>query len=309
MTQQTGPVLVTGATGNTGRAIIDALIKRGTPVRAMIRTPADSSRLPNGVPVAVADFDDPASVAPAPDGAERAYLVTPSSERAEAQQRRFADLAVQAGVSHLVVLSQLAADEQSPVRFLRYHAAVEQHVRALDIAHTFLRPNLFFQGLLAFARPIAARGRFYAPIGDARVSAVDVRDIAAVAAIALTEPGHEGATYTLTGPAAVTHAEIAAALTSALGRDITFTDVPPGAFADSLQDILPPWQVQGLLEDYAHYHAGKQHQSRRQSPRSPAGPQRTSGSSRTTMPARSPAEAPQRIPAESLAPPKRSSRA
>ena len=86
---------------------------------------------------------------------------------------------------------------------------------------------------------------------------MDVRDIAAVAAVALTEPGHEGATYTLTGPEAITHTQIAAALTEALGREITFTDVPPEAFAQSLQGILPPWQVEGLLEDYAHYRRGE----------------------------------------------------
>ena len=257
MDQQTGPVLVTGATGNTGRAVLDALLGRGVPVRAMVRTEADRSRLPAGVPAVAADFDDAASMAAALAGAGRAYLVTPSSEQAEAQQRRFADLAVQAGVGHLVVLSQLAADENSPVRFLRYHAAVEQHVRDLGIAYTFLRPNLFFQGFLAFAGTISAQGRFYAPIGDATVSAVDVRDIAAVAATTLTEAGHQGATYTLTGPASITHTQIATALTAALGRDITFIDVPPEAFADSLQGILPPWQVQGLLEDYAHYRRGE----------------------------------------------------
>ena len=257
MIQQGRPVLVTGATGNTGRAIVDELTRRGAPVRAMVRAGADRAKLPAGIPVAVADFDDPASIAAALDGAERAYLVTPSSERAEDQQRRFADLAATAGVRHLVVLSQLAADEHSPVRFLRYHAAVEQHVRDLGIPFTFLRPNLFFQGLLAFAGPIAAEGRFYAPIGDATVSAVDVRDIAAVAAVTLTEPGHEGAIYALTGPAAVTHAQIATALTDALGREVTFTDVPPDAFADSLRGILPPWQVDGLLEDYAHYRRGE----------------------------------------------------
>jgi uncharacterized protein YbjT (DUF2867 family) len=257
MVQQTGPVLVTGATGTTGRAVLDALIARGAPVRAMVRKEADRSRLPAGIEVVAADFDDAASMAAALQGARRAYLVTPSSERAEAQQRRFADLAVQAGVRHLVVLSQLAADEHSPVRFLRYHAAVERHVRDLGIAYTFLRPNLFFQGLLAFAGPISAQARFYAPIGDALVSAIDARDIAAVAAIALTEPGHEGATYALTGPAPITHTQIAAGLTSALGRDITFTDVPPEAFADGLHGILPPWQVQGLLEDYAHYRRGE----------------------------------------------------
>jgi len=257
MTQQDGPVLVTGATGNTGRALVDALTGRGAPVRAMVRSQADRGKLPAEVEIAVADFDDPASIGAALEGARRAYLVTPSSERAEEQQRRFADLAAKAGLGHLVVLSQLGADERSPVRFLRYHGAVEQHVRDLGIAFTFLRPNLYFQGLLAFAGPIAAEGRFYAPIGDATVSAVDVRDIAAVAATALTESGHEGATYTVTGPESITHAQIAAALTAALGRQVTFTDVPPEAFAASLSGILPPWQAEGLLEDYAHYRRGE----------------------------------------------------
>ena len=139
----------------------------------------------------------------------------------------------------------------------RLHAAVEQHVRDLGIGYTFLRPNLYFQGLLMFAGSISAEGTFFAPIGDATVSAVDVRDIAAVAAVALTEPGHEGATYTLTGPQAITHAQIAAALTTALGRTVTFTDVPPEAFAGSIRGLLPPWQVDGLLEDYAHYRRGE----------------------------------------------------
>ncbi|HXF02131.1 MAG TPA: SDR family oxidoreductase [Arthrobacter sp.] len=257
MTEQGDIVLVTGATGNTGGAVLDALVRRDLRVRAMVRSEADRVKLPDGVQAVIADFDDPASIAAAMVGARSAYLVTPSSERAEEQQRRFADLAAKAGLHHLVVLSQLAADEHSPVRFLRYHAAVEQHVRDLGIPYTFLRPNLFFQGLLAFARPVAAEGRFYAPVGDARVSAVDVRDIGAVAAVTLTEPGHEGATYTLTGPSAITHAQIAGALTAALGRQVNFVDVPPSAFADSLRGVLPPWQVDGLLEDYAHYRRGE----------------------------------------------------
>lgn len=257
MTRQAGPILVTGATGNTGRAIVDALADRGAPVRAMVRSEADRGKFPAGAEVVIADFNDAAAVAAALQGAERAYLVTPSSEQAEEQQKRFADLAAKAGTSHLVVLSQLGSQQDSPVRFLRYHAAVEEHVRDLGIGYTFLRPNLFFQGLLMFARSISAEGRFYAPIGDAAVSAVDVRDIAAVAAVALTEPGHEGATYTLTGPEAITHAQIAAALRDAVGRTVSFVDVPPQAFAGSITGLLPPWQADGLLEDYAHYRRGE----------------------------------------------------
>jgi len=251
------PVLVTGATGNTGRGVLHALMERGVPVRAMVRREADRDGFPAGVQVAVGDFDDPQSLAAALDGVGRAYLVTPSSERAEEQQRRFADLAVRAGTGHLVVLSQLGARKDSPVRFLRYHAAIEEHVRGLGIAYTFLRPNLFFQGLLAFAAPVSAQGRFSAPIGDARVSAIDVRDIAAVAAAVLNGNGHEGATYTLTGPAAITHGDIAAALSGALRREVVFTDTTPDSFAAALRGILPAWQVEGLLEDYEHYRRGE----------------------------------------------------
>lgn len=252
------PTLVTGATGNTGSALVEILTRRGVPVRVMVRREGDAARFDSArVSVAVADFDDAESLAAALAGVGQVYLVTPSSQKAEAQQVRLAEIAAAAKVARLVVLSQLAADETSPVRFLRYHAAVERQVRELGIGYTFLRPNLYFQGILAFAGSIAADNRFFAPIGEARVSAVDVRDIAAVAAAVLTEPGHEGQTYTITGPAAITHSEIAAALSAALGREITFVDAPPEVFAARLRQVLPPWQVDGLLEDYAHYARGE----------------------------------------------------
>jgi uncharacterized protein YbjT (DUF2867 family) len=252
------PILVTGATGNTGSALVGLLTERGAAVRVMVRNHREAARF-DGMPVSVvvADFDNAESLAAAVAGVDRAYLVTPSSEKAEEQQIRFAEAAVAAGVRHLVVLSQFAAQPDSPVRFLRWHAGVEQRIRELGIAYTFLRPNLFFQGLLTAAPTIAASNSLFAPIGDARVSAVDVRDIAGVAAAALTEPGHDGEIETITGPAAITHAQIAAALSAALGREITFVDISPQAFAEGMRGVLPAWQVDGLLEDYAHYAQGQ----------------------------------------------------
>jgi uncharacterized protein YbjT (DUF2867 family) len=231
----------------------------GVAVRAMLRRGGDVSRLglTTATPAA-ADFDDPDSLRAVLSGVRSAYLVTPSSPEAEAQQIRFAEVAAEAGVGHLVKLSQFAADESSPVRFLRYHAAVERRIRDLGIGYTFLRPNLFFQGFLAFRTAVAKEGRFFAPIGDARVSAVDVRDIAAVAAAALTEPGHLGKTYTITGPEAISHHDVARAISGATGRDVRFVDVPPEAFAAALCGVgVPPWQADGLVEDYAHYARGE----------------------------------------------------
>ena len=204
-------------------------------MRAMVRAPSDTTRLPApSVETIMADFDDTDSIDAALRGVARAYLVTPSGPNAESQQIRFAERASAAGVQHVVKLSQFAADEASPVRFLRYHAAVERRIRELGLTFTFLRPNLYLQGLLAFQAMIASEGRFIAPIGEARVSAVDVRDIASVAAIALTQEGHEGRTYTITGPLAATHGEMATAIGAAIGRPVTFIDVPPAAFSAAL---------------------------------------------------------------------------
>jgi uncharacterized protein YbjT (DUF2867 family) len=249
-------ILITGASGNVGTELARILTARAIPFRAMVRSPeaAQKNEALAGAELVAGDFNDAATIARALTGVDRAFLLTPSSEQAEAQQSDFVDVARREGVRHLVKLSQLAADPASPVRFLRYHAAVEQTIRGSGLAYTFLRPNLFMQGLLGFRASIVAEGRFFAAAGDARISAVDVRDIAAVAAAALTEPGHEGRTYDITGPEALTHAEMAERLSAALGRRVEFVDIPPDAMRQALIGFgFPTWQADGLIEDYAHY--------------------------------------------------------
>jgi len=252
-------ILVTGATGTNGIELIKQLSAMGAPVKGMVRKrPASRSDSPPGVEFVTADFDDSESIRRALDAIESAFLVTNSTERAEAQQLGFVEAARRAGLRHIVYLSQLHAARNSPVRFLRYHAVVEDAIGSSGMEFTNLRPNLFMQGLLGFRNSIISEGRFFAPAADARVSIVDVRDIAAVAAAALTEPGHQGKTYDITGPEALTHAEMASQLSSALVRQINFTDVPESAMRDALLGFgVPAWQTDGLIEDYAHYRRGE----------------------------------------------------
>ena len=251
-------ILVTGSTGTNGRELLRGLVKRDVPVRAMLRTVDAAEGLPKGVEPIAGDFNDAASLEKALSGVERAFLLTPSTERAEEQQKRFVEIAARVGVRHVVKLSQFAASTDSPVRFLRYHAAVEEALRSSGMAWTFLRPNLFMQGLLQFTGMIRDKGFFAAPIGDARVSVVDVRDNAAVAAAALTGDGHEGRTYTLTGSEASTHGEMAARLSQAAGREIGFVDATEDQFREAMgQAGMPAWQIEGLIEDYAHYARGE----------------------------------------------------
>ncbi|GAB3508823.1 SDR family oxidoreductase [Amycolatopsis cihanbeyliensis] len=249
----TPTVLVTGATGTVGSALVPALQARGVTVRAMIRNP---DRPVPGVENVVADLREPESVAAALRGMDAAFLNSPSTEDAAELQIRFAELARNAGVHRLVLLSQYAARADSPVRFLRWHAEVEAYVRGLDLDHTVLRPNLYLQALLGLAGTIT-QGWFAAPIGGAAVSAIDTRDIADVAAAVLTSTGHTGHTYTLTGPRAVTHEQIAHALSTATGKDITFHDASADRFTAALTGVLPSWQLEGLVEDYAHYARGE----------------------------------------------------
>lgn len=254
MTMNNPTVLVTGATGTVGSALVPALLERGATVRAMSRTAGTAIA---GADDVVADLYDPESVTAALTGVDAAFLNSPSSPDAAKLQIQFADLAQRAGVHRIVLLSQYAARPDSPVRFLRWHAEVEAHVKQLGLDFTVLRPNLYLQALLAFAGTVSAHGQFGAPIGDAAVSAIDTRDIADCAATTLTQTGHIGRTYTLTGPRAVTHHEIAAALATATGREVTFTDMPPVGFAAALSGMLPQWQLDGLIEDYAHYARGE----------------------------------------------------
>ena len=144
------------------------------------------------------------------------------------------------------------------MRFLRYHAVVEDAIASSGMAFTYLRPNLYMQGLLGFRSSIATEGRFFASAGDAPVSIVDVRDIAAVATTALTEEGHEGRTYDITGPEALTHAEMAFVFTTVLGRPVSYVDLPEAAMREGLLRFgFPEWQADGLIEDYAHYRRGE----------------------------------------------------
>ena len=255
-------ILISGATGNIGTELTKHLAVRGVPFRAMVRNPDEKSaqglRDLSGAELVAADFNDPASVGRALTGIERAFLLTHSSAQAEAQQLSFVEQARQAGVRHLIKQSQWAASAESPVRFLRYHAVVEQAIEDSGLAYTFLRPNLFMQGLLAFKQSIQTQGQLFAPIGEAKVSVVDVRDIAAAAAAALTEPGHANKTYNLTGPQALTHREMAAELSAALHRPVAFVDVAPAELLAFLRQTgMDAWMAEGLVEDYAHYHRGE----------------------------------------------------
>jgi uncharacterized protein YbjT (DUF2867 family) len=252
-------ILVTGATGTVGSEVVKRLSAHGIKARAVTRDPrkAEANSLPH-VEFVQGDFDDAESMRPACSGVDRAFLLTNSTERAEEQQIAFVRVAQQSGLRHIVKLSQLHADPSSPQRFLRYHSVVEAAIQAAGLTFTFLRPNLYMQGLLNFQQSIQQKSAFFAPAADARISAVDVRDLADVAVASLTKTEHDNKIYSLTGPDALTFAEMAQKLSRAVGRTITFVDVPPESMRAALAGLgFPPWQADGLIEEFAMYRRGE----------------------------------------------------
>ena len=252
-------ILVTGATGKVGTEVIKKLAEGKHLTRAFVRNrlQAREISLP-GVELVEGDFSKPKTFARALDGVETLFLLTPSSADAEQHQSNFVDAAKAAKVKHIVKLSQLGARPSAMGRFQRQHGAIEQHIMKSKIPYAFLRPNLFMQGLLSFRPTIASQGVFFAPISQALVSVVDVRDLGEVAAKVLTEPKHEGIAYDLTGPEALTHAEMAEQLSQAVGKPIKHVEVSPTAMKEALMNSgFPKWQAEGIVEDYDHYRKGE----------------------------------------------------
>lgn len=257
---QSPRILITGATGTIGKELTKYLSAKGVTFRAMVRSVEDAKDLAAlpGAELVSGNFDNPASLENALNGIEKAFLLTNSSELAEKQQSDFVKAAKKTGVKHIVKLSQWAANARSPVRFLCYHAVVEQLIKDSGIAYTFLRPNLFMQGLLGFREMIIKQNQFFGAIGDSKISIIDIRDIAAAAGEALTEEGHQGKIYDLTGPEALTHTTIAEKLSNAVGRQIQFIDISSETLLNILLSVeFPLWQAEGLVEDYAHYKLGE----------------------------------------------------
>lgn len=220
----TTPILLTGASGNTGRVVAEQLVARGVPLVAMARSEARRRELEAaGLPTVHGDFDDPRSLERALAGVEKAYLVCTPDERLVPRETAFIAAAKRAGVRLVVKCSAFWAGHDGPTQNLRAHGAIEQALADSGLDATIVRPHGFMQTFTLFNWTMIQRaGALSMPTGDGGIPLVDVRDVAAVVVKALTEPGHVGKAYDITGPEVLTSAEQAAVLARVLGRPITY---------------------------------------------------------------------------------------
>jgi uncharacterized protein YbjT (DUF2867 family) len=251
-------VLVTGATGNVGTHLVPELRRRGAEVRAFVRD-EDRARAVLGpdVDLATGEYDDPDSIAAAMRGVDRVFLLAPSHPDMVTWEGRVLDAAEAAGVDRVVKMSTVGADPESPGRFTAWQGRCEERLRASGLPAVVLRSSFHMTNVLMAADTVRTAGRIFAPLADAKIAMVDRRDLAAVAAIALTEDGHDGRTYHVTGPEAITYHDVAAALTQELGRPVEFVDVPEdAAVAAMLAGGAPDWLAHGATEVYRAVRGG-----------------------------------------------------
>jgi uncharacterized protein YbjT (DUF2867 family) len=251
-------ILITGASGTVGRTVLNDVARSGQPHRAMYRSKEDAGKAPSGTDTVIADFADKSSLAHALRDVASVYLVcSPIPDLAQLEGNVIE--ACQAGGVRRIVLNSALGAGDYPKSFPAWHRRVEDQLRASKLTYCVLRPNSFLQNIVAFYAPsIRAQGAFYAGMGNARVSYLDVRDIAAVAAKALQGGEHDGKTYELNGPEAVTYAEVASRITKQTGVAAKYVDIPVEAQRKAMLDQgMPDWQVTALIDLQAYYTGGQ----------------------------------------------------
>ncbi len=252
-------ILVTGATGTIGSFVCEQLKNINADFTALVRSEEKAAPLnQKGIKTVIGDFSDTASLENALSGMDKIFLLSVTSPESPKLQGNLVRIAKDKGVKHIVKVSALGTSLDSKFGIGRYHAMTEKDIRDSGIAYTFLQPHSFMQNLIFESATIKEQSAIYAPMGDGKIGMVDVRDIAAVAVKALTEEGHEGETYILTGPEAISYYDIASALSATLGKEVKYIPVSSEVAHQGMLDSgMPEWLADDLTGLNQVFAAGK----------------------------------------------------
>ncbi|WP_328528195.1 NAD(P)H-binding protein [Nocardioides sp. NBC_00368] len=244
-------IVITGATGNVGRPLVELLTEAGHTVTAVSR--GTSAPLParTGVTPAVADLSDVATLAPALAGADALFLLV-SGAGAHVDGPALMKHAEAAGVRRVVLQSSQAVGTRTGAPSHAPLVELEEAVRGSAMEWTILRPGGFASNALAWVPMVKELNAVHAPFGDVALPVVDPLDIAEVAAAALIEDGHAGRTYEITGPVAITPREQVAEIAAATGRAVEFVELTPEAALHRMAAFMPPAVAEGTLAILGH---------------------------------------------------------
>ena len=233
-------LLIVGGSGKVGSEVVKALRQRGAHVRILSRKP--NTAAPNeGVEFVTADLLDPVSVQKALDGVDRLFLLNAVVPDELTQGLIVYGLARKLQLKQIVYLSVFRADHFKDVPHFASKVAIEDALHTFDLPFTILRPNYFYQNDETFRPLLTGPGIYPPPLGPMGISAVDVRDIAEAAALALTTDGHQGKTYNLIGPEVLSGPRAAAIWSEVLGRQVRYPGENLDSFEEQMRQRAPAW--------------------------------------------------------------------
>ena len=240
-------ILVTGATGNVASQLIPALLDAGEQVRALVHNESKAQRLRDaGAEVVVGDMERNENLGMAVAGVDKVYLITTNESSAATQAKNLIEAAKEAGRPHIVKQTGFGSSRS---RIIQQLEEIDQLLEASGLPCTLIKPTFFMQNIMMAAQTVASDGMVYMPMKEGRLGMVDLRDVADVALRVLTSEGHEGKTYVLTGPASISFHEVADGLAKALGKQVTYVDVPPEAARESIIGMgMSEWLADGYIE-------------------------------------------------------------
>jgi uncharacterized protein YbjT (DUF2867 family) len=246
-------ILVTGSTGTVGSEVVKALCERNADVRALVRNKTNAKHLPEGVEAVVGDLLDPVSVEKAIKGVDKVYLLNGVVPDELTQGLIVFDLAKRLGIRHLVYHSVFQAERFKDVPHFASKFAIEEALKQFDLPYTILRPNYFFQNDMVLKDALTGAGIYPMPLGPTGISAVDVRDIAEAAAIALTSDGHAGKFYNLVGPSTLSGPRAASIWSELLDKEIRYRGEDFDAYEEQMRQMMPTWAAFDLRMMFQGY--------------------------------------------------------
>lgn len=253
-----GKILMIGATGNVGSFVTPALLKQGEGVRCMVRDEAKAAPLKEaGAEIVLGDLDDQSSLERAMNGIDTVFLVIANSQHIEQQGRNAIAAAVNAGVRRLIRYSAIKTGFDANLRSQGMQARVDEVLESSGLEYSHVRPTNYMQVYLMAAPTVQSDSAMYFPFGDGRIGMADVRDIAEAAVEVITGEGHEGKSYSVTGPEALNLHEVAEAISGAIGKKVSYVDTPEEATRDGLLSSgMDAWLVDEYMAFFKLFKLG-----------------------------------------------------
>lgn len=242
-------ILITGATGNVGVNVVNELRRREQQLIAFVRDPKKAKlKFGDGVQTATGDFSDRKSIRNALKGVSRLFLCCSNSPMQVEFENNVIDEAADSGIEFTVKLSASGAETGSELAFWDWQGKIEKHLNDSGLSGAILKPSNYMTNIFAAAETIKKTGMIFAPLGDAKISMIEPRDVADAAATVLTENVPQGKSYIITGPQALTYTEVAETLSEITGRKIEYVNVPDETAKDGMiKSGMPEWLAEQLI--------------------------------------------------------------